>query len=110
MDVGEDTTLGNGDTSEKLVQLLIIPDGKLEVTGDDSGLLVVSCSIASQLKDLSSEILHNGSQVNWGTSSNTLCIVALSEESVDTTDWELESCPAGPGLSTGLRFSSFATS
>ncbi len=54
MDVGEDTTLSNGDTRKKLVQLLIVPDGKLEMPGVDSLLLVVPGGVASQLKDLSS--------------------------------------------------------
>ncbi len=66
LDVGEDTTLGNGDSSKKLVQLLVITDGQLEVAGDDSGLLVVTGSIACQLKNLSSQVLHDGSQVDWG--------------------------------------------
>ena len=46
LDVGEDTTLGDGDTREKLVQLLVITDGELEMSGDDSGLLVVTGSVA----------------------------------------------------------------
>ena len=45
MDVGEDTTLGNGDSGEELVQLFIITDGQLQVTGDDPDLLVVTGSI-----------------------------------------------------------------
>ena len=54
LDVGEDTTLGNGDTGEEFVQFLVVADGKLEVTGDDSGLLVVTGSVACKLEDLSS--------------------------------------------------------
>ena len=53
LDVGEDTALGNGDAGQELVQLLVVPDGQLEVTGDDPGLLVVTGSVASQLQDLS---------------------------------------------------------
>ena len=64
MDVGQDTTLGDGDVSQKLVQLLIVPDGELKVTGDDTGLLVVTGSVASQLENLSSEILKDGSEVD----------------------------------------------
>ena len=78
LDVGEDTTLGNGDTREEFVQFLVIADGKLKVAGDDSGLLVVTGSIACKLEDLSSEVLHNCSQVDWGTSTNTLGIVSLA--------------------------------
>ena len=108
--LGRTSTLGNGDSRQELVQLLIIPDGKLEVAGDDPGLLVVTGSIASQLKDLSSEVLHDSSQVDWGTSTNTLSIVALAEETVDTANWELESSPAGAGLCLSLHFSTLATS
>merc|ERR1712048_1293451 len=53
LDVREDTTLGNGDSSQQLVQLLIVTDGQLQVPGDDPGLLVVTGSIACQFKDLS---------------------------------------------------------
>ena len=54
LDVGEDTTLGNGNTREEFVQFLVIADGELKVTGDDSGLLVVTGSVACKLEDLSS--------------------------------------------------------
>ena len=54
MDVGQNTTLGNGDVSKKLVQLLVVADGELEMAGDDTGLLVVAGGVAGQLEDLSS--------------------------------------------------------
>ena len=72
LDVGEDTTLGNGDSGQKLVQLLVITDGELKMTGDDPGLLVVTGSVSCQLENLSSEVLHDGSKVHWGTTANTL--------------------------------------
>ena len=110
LDVGEDTTLGNGDSSKQFVQLLVITDGQLQVTGDDPGLLVVTGSVASQLKDLSSQVLHDSSHVDWGTSSNTGSIVSLAEQTVDTSNWELESSTAGPGLCLSLDLASFAAS
>jgi hypothetical protein len=88
MDVGQDTTLGNGDMAEELVQFLIVADGELKMTGDDTGLLVVTSSVASQLEDFSSEVLENSSEVNWSTSTNTLSIVSLAQKTMDTTDWE----------------------
>ena len=94
LDVGEDSTLGNGDTSEQFVQLFIITDGQLEMAGDDPGLLVVTGSIASQLKDLSCEVLHDSSHVDWGSGTNTPSVVALAKETVDTSNWELESSTA----------------
>lgn len=67
MNVGEDTTLGDGDVSEKLVQLLVVADGKLKVTGDDTGLLVVTSGVTGQLEDFGSQVLKNGSEVDGGT-------------------------------------------
>ena len=109
LDVGEDTTLGDGDTREKLVQLLVITDGELEMSGDDSGLLVVTGSVASQLEDLSSEVLKDSSQVDGSTSTHALSIVAFAQETVDTSNGELKSRAAGSALGLSLRLSSFAT-
>jgi hypothetical protein len=93
--------------SEKLVQFLIVSDGELEMTWDDTGLLVVTGGVASQLEDFSCEVLKDGSEINgstwkslinarsngkveWLTSTDTLSVVALAEETMDTTDWECE--------------------
>ena len=67
MDVGENTTLGDGDMAQKLVQLLIVSDGELKVTGDDTGLLVVASSVASQLENFGSEVLQDGSEIDCVT-------------------------------------------
>lgn len=88
VDVGQHTALGDGDVTQQLVQLLIVADGELQVAGDDTGLLVVAGGVASQLENLGSEILEDGSQVDRGTSTDTLGIVALAQETVDTTDGE----------------------
>lgn len=88
MDVGENTTLGDGDVAQELVQLLIVTDGELQVTGDDTGLLVVTGGVTSQLEDFSSEVLEDGSQVDGSTGTDTLGVVTLAEQTVDTTDGE----------------------
>ena len=98
LDVGEDTTLGNGDSREEFVEFLVITDGELEMTGDDPGLLVVTGSIASELEDLSSEVLHDGSEVHWGTSTYALSIVSLAEKTVDTSNGELKTSPGAASL------------
>ena len=67
VDVGEDTSRGNGDSAQELAELLVIADGKLDVAGDDAVLLVVAGSVSSKLKDLSSKVLKDGSEVNGGT-------------------------------------------
>ena len=110
LDVGEDSTLGDGDSSEQLVQLLVVTDGQLEVTGDDPGLLVVTGSVAGQLEDLSRQVLHDSGPVDGGPSSHTLGVVSLAEETVDTSHGELESSTAGPGLCLSLDLASLSAS
>jgi sugar (pentulose or hexulose) kinase len=88
VNVGENTTLGNGDVTQELVQLLIVADGKLEVTGNDTGLLVVAGGVSSQLENLSSEVLEDGSEVNGSTGTDTLSVVALAEQTVNTANGE----------------------
>lgn len=88
VNVGKNTALGDGDVSEELVQLLIVPDGELEMAGNDTGLLVVARSVASQLENLSGEVFKNGGEVDGSTGTDTLSVVALAEETVDTADGE----------------------
>ena len=102
VNVGEDTTLGDGDVTQKLVQLLIVADGELEMSGDDTGLLVVAGGVASQLEDLGSQVLKDGSEVDGGTGTDTLGVVALAEKTVDTTDREGET---GLGRTAGALVS-----
>eukprot|EP00598_Pedospumella_elongata_P006398 CAMPEP_0184967284 /NCGR_PEP_ID=MMETSP1098-20130426/708_1 /TAXON_ID=89044 /ORGANISM="Spumella elongata, Strain CCAP 955/1" /LENGTH=134 /DNA_ID=CAMNT_0027488711 /DNA_START=34 /DNA_END=438 /DNA_ORIENTATION=- len=77
VDVGENTSLGDGHTAEQLVQLFVVADGQLDVAGNNAGLFVVSGSIAGKLKHLGSEVLKDGSQVHRGTRTNTSCVLAL---------------------------------
>ncbi len=72
LDVWQYTTLSNGDTRQEFVQLLVVSDGQLQVSWDDSGLLVVTCSIACQFQNFSGQVFHDGSQVHRDTSSDTL--------------------------------------
>lgn len=109
LDVGQDSSLGDGDPGEQLVQLLVVADGELEMTGDDAGLLVVTSSVTGQLEDLSSQVFHDGSQVHGGTGTNTLGIVSLAEETMDTPDRELESSTVGAGLALPLHLASLTT-
>ena len=56
--------MSDGDSSKKFVELFMVRDGgQLEVTGDDPGLVVVTGSVTRQLQDLSSQVLHDSSQV-----------------------------------------------
>ena len=90
LDVGQHTSLGDGDAGQKLVQLLVVADSELQVTGNDTGLLVVAGSVACQLEHFSGQVLEDGSQVDGGAGTDALGVVALSQETVDTADGELE--------------------
>lgn len=48
LDVRQYASLRDGHPSKQLVELLVIPDGKLEVTRDDPGLLIVPGRVAGQ--------------------------------------------------------------
>lgn len=41
------------------------------MTGDDTGLLVVTGGVSGQLEDFSSEVLEDGSEVDGSTGTNT---------------------------------------
>ena len=104
LDVGQHASLSDGDSSEQLVELLVVADRQLQVSGDDPGLLVVPGSVSSQLQDLSGQVLQHGRQVHGGSGTDTLGVVALPQQPVDTTHRELEPGPgrAGLGLGSGL--------
>ena len=110
MDVGKDTSRRDGDTAEQLVQLLVVLHSKGDVTGHDAGLLVVAGGVAGKLQDLSAQVFEDGGHVDGGTSSHTLGVVSLAEETVDTSHGELESSTAGPGLCLSLDLASLSAS
>ena len=58
--------------------------------GDDTGLLVVTGGVASQLEDFGSQVLKDGGEVDGRSGTDTLGVVALAEETVNTTNGERE--------------------
>ena len=97
MDVWQDTTAGNGDRAQELGELLVISDGELNVSWNDSALLVVSGGVSGQLENLGGEVLKDGSQVDWGTRPETGGVLSSLQVSADSSDWELKSCLGGLG-------------
>ena len=110
LNVRQDSSLSDGHSGQELVELLVVPDGELKVSGDDPGLLVVSGSIACQLEYFSSQVLKDGSQVDWSSCSNSFGEVAFSEQPVDSTHRELKSGSRRPRLGLRFHFSSFSSS
>ncbi|XP_059190796.1 uncharacterized protein LOC131972979 [Centropristis striata] len=106
LDVGQHAALSDGDSTQQLVELLVVADSQLQVTGDDPGLLVVAGSVSSQLQDLSGQVLQHSRQVDRSSGTDTLSVVSLSQQPVDTTDRELEPGPRGAGLGLSSGFAS----
>ena len=112
MDVREDTTGGDGNILHKLGELLVVSDGELDVSWDNSALLGVLGGVTGELEDLSGEVLKDGSEVNWGTGSDSVGVFTGLEESGASSNWELESGSSGLGdwsSSGGFSFSSSST-
>ena len=110
MDVWKNTTLSDGDSAQKLVQLLVVAHSELHVARDDAGLLVVASGVSCQLEDFSSQVLEDSREVHWSTSTDTGGVSALLEVSANTTDRELKSRLGGSahGLLVGLASSTFS--
>jgi len=88
--VGYNTTLGDHDIAKEFAEFFVISDSELQVSGYNTVLLVIACSIACEFENLSSKVFEDGGEVDWCTSTYTLCVVALLQQTVDTTDGELE--------------------
>ena len=114
VDVGENTSLGDGGAVKKLVQLLVVADGQLDVAGDDAGLLVVASGVSGQLENLSGQVLDDGGEVDGGASSDAASVASLLQEAVNASNGELQTGLLGTGLRGGFlsgasgAFSSFS--
>ncbi len=78
MDVGHDTSGGNGDATQQAVELLVVADGQLDVAGDDAGALVVASGVAGQLQDLGRQVLEHGGEVDGRASSDAVSVAAIA--------------------------------
>ena len=90
VDVGQDTTSGDGDRSQEAVQLFIVLDGKSNVAGHNTRLLVVTSGVSGELKNFGAKVLQDGSKVDRCSGSHTGSVLALTQVSADTTDGELQ--------------------
>ena len=90
VNVWQDTTLSDCDVAEELVQFLIVSDGELKMTRDDSSLLIVTSGVPGEFENFSGEVLKDSSEVDWSTGTDTLGVVAFPQETVNSADWERE--------------------
>ena len=98
MNVGQDTTRGNGDSSQKSVEFFVVLDGKGNVARHDTRLLVVTGGVSGKLQNLGTKVLENGSKVDGGTGSHAGGVLSLTEVTSDTTDRKLQASLGGCSL------------
>ena len=114
MDVGENTAGGDGDLAQELVQLLVVADGQLDVSGDNSLLLSLLGGVSGQLEDLGDEVLEHGGEVHGGTRADSAGITTVLQETTNAADRELQTSLGALRLRTcllgGLSTSSFSFS
>ena len=90
MDVRDYTSTCDGALDEG-VELLISTDGQLKVARGDTLNLQILASIPSQLQNLSSQVLQDGSRVDGCSGTNTtICLSPLLKLAVDTANRELK--------------------
>ncbi len=102
--VWNDTAGSDGGAAQVLVELFVILDGELDVTWDNALLFVVLGAIASKLEELSCQVLKDGCNVNWSTTTDALGEATLLQVTSDTTDWEGEASFCRSGAWTRCRF------
>jgi len=97
VDVGQDTAGSDGHTAQQLGELVVVADGQLHVAGHDTGLLVVTGGVSSQLQNLSGQVLQDRGEVDGGSGTDTGGVASLAQETGDTSNGELESSLGGLG-------------
>ncbi len=60
--------------------------------------LLSRAALPAKFEDLSSEVLKDGCEVDGSTGTDTLSVVAFSQETMDTADWECEACLGGSAV------------
>ena len=56
LDVGQNTALSDSHAAQQLVQFFVVAHSQLKMPGNDSGLLVVTSSVTSQLQNFSRQV------------------------------------------------------
>ena len=76
LNVGQNASLSDSHARQQFVQLLVVSDGELQMTGNNTSLLVISGGITGQLEHLSRQVLQHSGQIDRSAGTDTLCEVA----------------------------------
>ena len=85
-----DTTVGNSDVLEELVELFIVADGEGKVTLLNALDVEVAGEVTRELENLGGEVLKDSREVHGGAGADALGVTALLQETMDTTNRELK--------------------
>lgn len=75
------------------MEFFIVSDCQKDVPWDYPGLLVVFGCVSCQFQHFGGQILENCSEVDGCPCSHSFGVPGVSEESANSADRELESCP-----------------
>lgn len=80
----------------------LVPNSQLDVTGNNSLLLVISRSITRQLQHFGGKILKNRSTVHHGAASHSVGNFCFAQLATDARHWENQSGPLRSRLLLGV--------
>jgi len=93
VDVWNNTTSSNGSLNEG-IQFFITTDGELKMAWGDTLHLQILGGVSCQFQNLSGEVFEDGGGVDGSGGTDTAVGGSTAlQETMDTTDWELEACP-----------------
>ena len=105
LDVGENASVGDGGLSDHLVELLVVSDSELDVTGNDSLLLGLDSGISGKLDDLAAKVLEDGGGEDTGTLSDLVGVAASLDHGVDAANGERDVGSGGSAHSLSFTLS-----
>ena len=107
INTSRDSVHADGLTHGRYLNLIDLLQGT-DMAGDDAVLLVVASGVASELEDLRSEVLEDGSEVDGRASSHTLGVLALLQVAGHAAHGELQAGLAAAAHGLGLLAASGA--
>ena len=110
VNVWQNTSTGDGDSTKEAVQFFVILDGEGDVTWHNTALLVITCGVASKFEDLGTEVLKDGGEVYGGTCTHTSGVLSLTEVTTDTTYRKLQTSLGRSGGALLFSAASFSFS
>ena len=109
VNIGNNTTGGDGSLAKEAVELLVVLDGQLDVAGVDAVLLHLLGSVAGEFENLCHKVLHDGGHVNGGTGAYTLGVATFLEKTTHAANWEGKSGLGRGGLAGASLLGGFAS-